>query len=263
MRASLFLSALWLLSLLLPVPRLRAQGRPLGPWRLTYTMQERWVHGPDTVTKELVRGWEPDWSYHEVRWDVESDSIRLFLNCESPLIAPPPPRKGQLPIRFTATGATVRLDAKTHRLLIAPTATTVTLWAYRGQALLFQHTFKAIPPPLPVVECYCSLRPVFTKGGRELYTCSIKAVPNSEFAQALNNDARYRVSKSQVTLLRNGNSIHPHIIINWQSVDISELRKLAITGDQLKIDVDLVERQNFCGDIEIVPLQKHYLITLP
>ena len=263
MRARFLLPALWLLLLLLPVPRLRAQGRPLGPWRLTHELRDGWVHGTDTITKELVRGCVPDWTYHEVKWDVEPDSICLFLNCENPLIAPPQPRNGQLPVHFTATGGTVRLDAESRKLLIAPFASTVTLWAYRGPSLLFQHTFKAIPPPLPILECYCSLRPVFTTGGRELYTCSIKAVPTQEFAQTLNDDARYRVSKSQVTLLRNGNPIHSPIIINWQSVDISELRKLAKAGDQLKIDVNLIERQNFCGDIETVPLQKHYLIAVP
>ena len=152
MPARLLLLALWLLMLLLPMPRLQAQGRQLGPWRLTYEMMDAWVHGKDTITKELVRGCVPDWTYHEVKWDVEPDLTRLFLNCENPLIAPPQPRKGQHPIRFTAIGATVRLDAKTRRLLITPTATTVTLWAHKGRALVFKHQFIAITPPLLKVE---------------------------------------------------------------------------------------------------------------
>ena len=144
------LLAWWLLQL--PVSPSLAQNRPLGPWRLTYQLKQRWEHGPDTVTKELVLKWMPNWTYHEVKWDVEPDSIRLFLNCENPLIAPPQPRKGQLPIRFVAAGATVRLDAQNHRLLVAPSAASITLWAYRGRTLVFRHVYKAIPPPLPIVE---------------------------------------------------------------------------------------------------------------
>lgn len=151
MCARFLLPALLLLILLLPVPRLRAQARPLGPWRLTYQMEQRWWQDPDT-TKEPVQKWVPKWSYHEVKWDIEPDSIRLFLNCENPLIAPREPRKGQLPIRFTAAGATVRLDAKRYRLLIVPSAAVVTLWAHRGNILVFKHQFQAISPPLPKVE---------------------------------------------------------------------------------------------------------------
>ncbi|MBO2008470.1 hypothetical protein [Hymenobacter negativus] len=258
MQARLLLSALWLLSLL-PVPRSQAQGRLLGPWRLTYTMQERWVHGPDTVAKEMVRGWEPDWSYHEVRWDVEPDSIRLFLNCENPLIAPPQPRKGQLPIRFTATGATVRLDAKTHRLLIAPTATTVTLWAYRGRALVFKHQFIAITPPLPKVEgSYGGAMPSDLRPGEEWYRqLFLRAVPSAEFSSFMPNDAHYRVSQYQVSFLRNDVLIRPTTTIKSPS-DFIGLKYC----DLIQVDVQLVQRQNFRGVVETLPLRKRIMIKV-
>lgn len=270
MRARLLLPALWLLSLLLPMPRLQAQGRPLGPWRLTYTMEERWVHGPDTVTKELVRGMEPNWSYHEVKWDVEPDSISLFLNCENPLIAPPQPRSGQPAIRFSATGATVRLDAKSRRLLIAPTAATVTLWAHKGQAVIFKHLFKAIPPPPPHPECYLrdeegafycfGKKPVLTKPN-ERYSIRAMLVPNQQLSTRMPEDARYRARHVQATLLRNGTPLEPSKSFT-RELNLSEFQTFILPTDQVRIDIQSIQRMNFQGHIEDIALEAHFIIPI-
>jgi hypothetical protein len=262
MRTRLLFPAFWLLSCLLPMPVLRAQGRPLGPWRLTYRMvstptdSDDW--GPAKLGKKVL-SFVPT----TVKWDVAPDSIRLFLNCENPLIAPAQQRKGQLPIRFTATGAKVRLDVQKRMLFVVPFDSAVFLSAYRGQTLLFNHEFRAVPSPLPILECWCNLSPAYNLVGEERYMCAIKATPTSEFAQALPDDALFRVSRGRVTLVRNGMPVHPAIPFDGPHADITALQKLALSGDQLKVDMDLVMRKNFRGDRELVPLTKQFTIAVP
>ena len=269
MRARLLLPTLWLLSLLLPAPA-RAQGRPLGPWRLTYEMEQRWVHGSDTIAKELVQKWVPNWSYHPIHWDIEPDSIRLFLNCENLLIAPALPRSGQLPFRFTATGATVRVDAKSHRLLVAPSAAVVTLYAHKGQALVFKHVFTAIPPPLPQIECYLrdeekafycfGQKPVLTKLN-ERYSISARVTPNMNFAMTMPEDARYRAKYSRATLLRNGIALEPAKPF-VRELNLSVFQTPILPGDQIRIDIQSVQRMNFRGHVESIALEAHRLIPV-
>ncbi|WP_201977867.1 hypothetical protein [Hymenobacter rubidus] len=262
MRVRLFLPALFLLSLWLPVPRLRAQGRPLGPWRMTYQMvteRAEWDDwGPAKPGKKVLK-LVPT----AVRWDIEPDSIRLFLNCENPLIAPAKPRKGQLPIRFTATGATVRLDAKRRRLLIVPSDSVVIMSAYRGQGLVFKHVFRAVAPPLPTVECfYSNTQPTDLKPGEEWEgRLNLRAIPSYYFSFFMPDDARNRVSLSQISFLRNDTLLNPPCIVKGPSVDIGSINNF-LPGDSMQVDVQQVQRQNFRGVVEATPYIKHFAVAL-
>lgn len=260
MRARFFFPALFLLSLWLPGPRAWAQGRPLGPWRWTTQLMPE---GSDD-------GWGPvnPANQKKVRravavaapWNTPPDSIRLFLRCENPLIAPPRPRKGQLPIRFTATGATVRLNANSRRLLIAPTAATVTLWARKGRTLVFKHQFTAIPPPLPEIHCYLGFREAndARPGEEGQPTIVMKASDMNELGYFMPDDARYRVSRYTVTLLRNGVAFGtPKTVYGPESI-LAEAETFFQDGDRLQIDVQLVQRMNFREEIKAVPLQKQF-----
>ncbi|WP_460611145.1 GldM family protein [Hymenobacter terrigena] len=249
--------------MLLPVPRLRAQGRPLGPWRLTHQLvSERDWEGWEPKTAKKVLQFMPV----AVKWNVVPDSIRLFLGCENPLIAPSPPRKGQLPIRFSATGATVRVDAKSRRLLIVPTAATVTLWAHKGQALVFKHQFKAIPAPLPILEVFCSTVSATVCFGQRPDSTStraltIKAIPARSFASLLPDDARYRVSRYTVTCLRNGVAFGTPRKVDGPQASLAEVGDFQ-EGDRLQIDVQLVQRMNFRREVESLTMQKQFNVPL-
>jgi hypothetical protein len=239
MRIRFFLPALLLLSLWWPGPDVRAQSRPLGPWRWT--------------TQLVPEGSDDGWGFvnpanhKKVRravavaapWNTTPDSIRLFLRCENSLIAPLQPRKGQFPIRFSATGATVRVDAKRHRLLITPTTATVTLWAHKGQTLVFKHRFTAIPPPLPYVECWVPNRAssLHSGPGRHI-NLTLKAIPDTYFSTFLPDDARYRVAHYTVTLLRNGISFGAPINSYGPQYNLGEATDF-LEGDRLQIDVRL------------------------
>ena len=267
MRARFLLPALWLL--MLPVPRLWAQGRPLGPWRLTYqTVTEGaigdWGNGP-TPGRKVVRLLPT-----AVPWNVASDSICLFRNCENPLIAPARPRKGQLPIRFTATGATVQLDTKKKRLFVVPSDSVVTLRAYRGQKLISKRKFSAIPPPLPLIEAWASNRSndFYCFGPQPdsafyYFELGVRARPSESFAAFNPSDARYRVSRFQLTLMRGTVVIRKAVMVNRFEAGIKIPRDSIQLGDRIRIDVQQVQRMNFRGVIERIPLQMTVFRALP
>lgn len=259
MKARLLLPLLWLLAVLLPAPRLWAQGRPLGPWRLTLQMVSKradWDDLGPAKPAEKVLKLVPT----AVKWDVVSDSIRLFLNCENPLISPTQPRKGQLPVRFSATGATVRLDLKNKLLLIVPFEAAVTLRAFRGQTLLFQHAFRAVTPPLPTVEgSYGGAMPTDLRPGEEWRRLSLRAIPPPEFSSFMPNDAHYRVSRYQVSCLRNNIPLRPPTMMDGPAAVLGHPADFQHC-DQIQVDVQLFQRQNFRGEVETLPLSQRIMV---
>jgi hypothetical protein len=205
----------------LPVDVAQAQGKPMGPWL-----------GNDS-------------RYWPIRWNTSPDSAVLFLNCENRVLGPAPARGKQVPLTFTATGATVRVVAKERWIYLVPTAATVTLWARRGKALVFKHVFRAMPPPLPEVKCFCGeVTYCFSRAGQTGYLASLKAVPVVYFAALMPEDARYRVARFQVSRMRNKVAIGAPMTFTSEA-NLGSLVEASQPGDELQIDVKLVQRLNF------------------
>lgn len=255
MRTLLFLLLCWGLGL----SRLAAQSRAAGPWRIVNgpmrvkneDEQKSWGRD-DTTTSVVVRK-----HVMKAAWNIHPDSIRLFLACENPLTAPP----ANAGIRFAATGATLRLDTQHHLLWLAPADSVVVLRAYRGQRLAFRHEFRAVAPPAPMVKCYAG--GAYADDARPdeesfLRTVTLKVVPDRDFAAFMPEDARYRVARFLVTVVRPGNSEEP-LVFNGPQGNLSKLK--LENGDRLLIDVQLTQRQNFRMEVVEVPLKKH--IELP
>ncbi|MGI4873959.1 MAG: hypothetical protein ACRYFX_22595 [Janthinobacterium lividum] len=196
----------------------------------------------------------------KVAWNINPDSIRLFLNCENPLTALP----GRAAIRFAATGATLRFDAKQHLFWLAPTAPVVVLRAYRGQRLVFRHEFRAVEPPPPVVDCYVGGAKADDARPEDVgkhYSLTMKAIPNMDFAAFMPADARYRVAKYRVTLVRAG-EVGPTLLIDGPQGNIQALNFTDELGGELQADILLVQRQNFRGQVfeSVKPLRSQFSI---
>lgn len=193
-------------------------------------------------------------------WSVNPDSIRLFLACENPLTAPP----AKAGIRFAATGATLRLDARQRLLWLAPSDSVVVLRAYRGQRLVFRHTFEAVEPPLPAVKCFLGAKESTSRGPVEEYYHAItfRAVADADFATFMPEDARYRVARFSIMPARKGKNESP-LIINGPQGDLASLRFKGEEGDQLQIDIQLVQRQNFRRKVFNTSLKKRIVLSGP
>lgn len=195
------------------------------------------------------------------RYDVSPDSVQLVLRCQNHLRLP----KNLNGLRFTAEGATVKLDLPQHELLLVPTATAMTLRALRGQQVVWQHHLQAVEPPLPEVVyllggCEATdRRPGSDIGIRNL---SLRPRPDHAFAAAMPEDVRLRVNRYEIVLLRNGTAVGVPLVVNGPDVNLRETMPLMQAGDQLQIDVKQVLRMNFRGQIEEVPLTQHRTFTL-
>ncbi len=260
-----------------------AQTRAAGPWRLVShsTRTERWggiadggtpadsahiLRQPDTTTTVWVRR-----VAQRVPWNVHPDSITLFLDCQNPLTLP---HGRPAPTRFKATGAAVHLDTRQHLVLLVPTAPVVVLWAYRGHQLVFRHEFKAVPPPLPIIKCYnggCDASICKGPSERPGYrrTITFRAIPDPDFAAILPEDARYRIARFQATLLRQAKAVElapgqlAEKTIQGPQGDMSALAAISQLGDQLQLDVLLVQRLNSRGIITEVPALKRFVMDGP
>lgn len=266
MRARFIIPALWLLSLLLPAPRVQAQGRPLGPWQIvnkkvrTSDNDDAWgIANRDTATHLVKKTW-----LLPACWDIAPDSIRLFLNCENPLVAPSQPPSGQPRIHFSATGATIRIDTLNHQLMlfIIPSMPIVTLSAYRGKALVFKHVFKSISPPVPHIECFIGGGRLSSSRHPERFSVHLKAIPQPDFASFMPDDAKYRVSQYQIILLRNGVQLGATKVIGKLTIANEVPLYSAQSGDVVRIDVQQMQRQNFRGVVEDIPYIKQITVEL-
>lgn len=294
---------LLLLSLVLLEAPVAAQERVAGPWRVRYLPTRvqigswdeggYWPDGDlpiDTACHSAKIKWLPlsdyDWCpasdtttivYRKRKvqlapWNVHPDSILLFLDCQNQLLAPATPRGRLSLIRFKATGATVRLDARQRVLLLVPSAPVVVLWAYQGQQLIFRHAFRAVPPPLPIIKCYWGGCNSTIKQGvpnNSVRTITLRALPDKDFAEMLPEDARYRVARFRTTLLRQGKPVQlatgqsAEKMVQGPQGDLSDLASVGRLGDQLQTDVLMVQRMNFCGDILEVPVTRRFVTDGP
>ncbi|RYE90166.1 MAG: hypothetical protein EOO37_03575 [Cytophagaceae bacterium] len=273
MRIILLLLVGWVLS----ESRVAAQSRPAGPWRVVsqpvrYKLNvewggaEEWGNEPLPTTKaDTTTAVRVQRKLYRVPWNVHPDSITLFLDCQNPLTIS---QKQLAAIRFTATGATVRPDAKQHLLLLVPSASVVVLWAYQGKQLVFRHEFKCVPPPPPTIKCFAPPCGVSCKPSYQEYmrTVTLRAIPAIDFAEILPEDARYRVARFRATLLRQGKAValSPGQLaaktVQGPQGDMSDLTSSSQLGDQLQIDIMLVQRLNALGVITEVPVTKQFIV---
>jgi hypothetical protein len=235
-----------------------AQPQPSGPWRVES------VRVSDDGDSTNSKGWRLETVLRKAAWDVSPDSIRLFLNCDNPLRAPGASRG----IRFTATGATLRLDAKQGMLWVFATQPTVVLRAYRGKAPVFSHAFLAVAPPLPSPKVFMTgpdATICFGPPTQARPSMVLKAIPDPNFATFMPDEARYRVSKSRITLMRGDSIVVPPLVRSSANagIEATEMLNAAKPGDQLKIEIQLLERMNARGKIETVALEKQFLIPYP
>ncbi len=303
MRTLFFLLLSWAAS----QPYATAQTRAAGPWRVTYpptrervlnewSSQYRYADTPfDTARFFAIKAGgtpfvdsQPFTDYYRdivfantatrvvlprklsiAPWNASPDSIILFLHCTNPLLAPAPSRGKQVPIYFTATGATLRLDRKQERLLLVPKDTVVILRAYQGTKRLFSHKFRASFPPPPTLKCFappCGVgcKPSYTE---YLRTITLKAIPAIDFAEMMPEDARYRVARFRATLLRQGKAVElgpgqlAEKTVQGPQGDMSDLTSTSQLGDQLRVDVLLVQRLNALGIVTEVPVTQRFIIN--
>ncbi|MGI4870757.1 MAG: gliding motility protein GldM [Janthinobacterium lividum] len=206
--------------------------------------------GRDTTFKVVV-----PYTVSKPVMQIQSASVQaLYFECGNKLSVQVPALGSQYQPSFSASGAAAITGQKGEVTLI-PSAREVTLNVSSGGNAIGSQVFKVRPIPLPTIKGYVGGTDIEDKrgvAGASMRTITLKAIPDPGFLAFLPDDARFRVSRFEVTLARGRRPVQQTKTINGQQGDISDLANSARPDDRLFVEVKSVQRQNFQGKISDV-----------
>ncbi|WP_210518160.1 type IX secretion system motor protein PorM/GldM [Hymenobacter terricola] len=210
------------------------------------------VKVPYTITKPVMQ--------------IQSASVQaLYFKCGNKLNVSVPALGAQYKPSFSASGAAVMSGAKVGDVTLVPNSREVTLNVSSGGNAIGSQTFQVRPIPKPTIEAFAGGRPVNDKQGTPgtaVRSFSLKAIPDAGFLTFLPDDAKFRVSRYEVTLVRGKRPALQTKTISGPQADLSDVVNAYREGDRLYVEVKDVQRQNFQGNVEPVSVTRTFNIPL-
>jgi gliding motility-associated protein GldM len=210
------------------------------------------VKVPYTITKPVMQ--------------IQSASVQaLYFKCGNKLSVSVPALGAQYKPSFSASGASVLPGSKVGDVTLVPNSREVTLNVSSDGNAIGSQTFQVRPIPKPTIECYVGGRPVNEKQGTPgtaVRSMTLRAIPDAGFATFLPDDAKFRVSSYEVTLVRGRRPALQPRTINGPTADLSDIVNAYREGDRIYIEVKGVQRQNFQGNVESVNVSKQFNVPL-
>jgi len=187
---------------------------------------------------------------------VQSQSVSaLYLGCGNELNVQVPALGTNYNPAFAATGGQAIKGPKKGLVTVVPNSANVKLTVRSNGDLIGTEDFKVRRVPLPKMEVRSRGRELNVKKGESisrLRSIEIKAVPDEGFKQFLPKDARYRVTKWEVTLARGSRPVGSPKTISSESASLADFSSRARPGDRLVVEVKQVQRMNFRNKVENV-----------
>ncbi|WP_400192507.1 gliding motility protein GldM [Hymenobacter sp. B81] len=197
---------------------------------------------------------------------IQSASVQaLYFKCGNKLNVQVPALGAQYKPGFSASGAQVIQGSAVGEVTLVPNAREVTLNVSSGGNAIGSQTFQVRPIPKPDIKCIVGGREANEKQGTPITAVrnlSLKAVADQGFATFLPEDARYRVTSYEITLVRGKRPAIPTRTINGPDANLSDVVNSAREGDRLYIEVKEVRRMNFRGEQEEVRMSKQFNVPL-
>ena len=186
---------------------------------------------------------------------IQSASVQaLYLNCGNKLNVQVPALGASYSPSFQVKGGSSQAGTG-GQVTIVPNNASVELSVFSSGTLIGIEKFRAKTIPKPELVLKSGSKEIDLKSGvsqvpREL---TLEAVPDNDFATFLPEDARYRVTKWEVTLAR---GVRPIEIkqITGPKADISSWVSNARPGDRIIIEAKEVQRMNFKNEKEDVKI---------
>ncbi|QNH61964.1 gliding motility protein GldM [Hymenobacter sediminicola] len=235
-----------------------AAGNAKASWKGTIRFKQNGrdttfnVTVPYTVTKPVMQ--------------IQSASVQaLYFKCGNKLSVQVPALGAQYDPSFSASGASTIKGSAKGEVTLVPNSKEVTLSVSSGGNPIGSQTFQVRPIPKPEIKCIVGGREANEKQGTPITAVrnlSLKAIPDAGFATFLPEDARYRVSRYEVTLVRGKRPAMPTRTVNGPDVSLNDVVNSAREGDRLYIEVKEVQRMNFQGNTEQVNVSKQFNVPL-
>lgn len=183
---------------------------------------------------------------------IQSTSVQaLYFRCGNNLDVQVPQLGVAYNPTFTATNGNAYPGTSKGQVTIVPTSQKpVVLGVSSNGNLIGTREFAVRGIPAPVITAYTDQGEVNMKSGISAKTprLYLKAIPDESFQQFLPDDAKFRVASAQITLVSGG--IGRKTITVGESANLSAITSQARKGDQLSIEIQQVQRQNFRKDVE-------------
>ncbi len=183
---------------------------------------------------------------------VQSAAVQaLYANCGNELNFAVPALGAEYRPSFSASGATTIPGSKVGDVTIIPTGTEVAVSVSSGGNMIGTEKFKVRPVPRPAVKPFSGGRELNSKLGLDApYPTSleIRAVAEEGFAALLPKDARFKVTETEVFLIRGKRPVGG-AVRGDDRVAIGGLVSQARPGDRLYIEIKGVKRMNFKGQL--------------
>ena len=189
---------------------------------------------------------------------IQSQSVNaLYLNCGNKLDVQVPALGTSYNPVFSATGADALAGSEKGQVTIVPKRLgKVTLNVASGGNKIGSREFGVRGIPAPSIVAATDRGEVNQKTGISAKTprLYLKAVPDKSFAEFLPDDAKFRVSQAEITLVSGG--LGRQTIRQGDRINLAPIAAQARKGDQLVIEIKRVQRQNFRGAVEDFPINK-------
>ena len=235
-----------------------ASGNAKASWTGTIRFNQ---NGRDTTFTKKV-----EYTITKPVMQIQSASVQaLYFKCGNKLNVSVPALGAQYKPSFSASGASVLSGAKTGDVTLVPNSKEVTLNVSSGGNAIGSQTFQVRPIPKPTIECFVGGRQVNEKQGTPgtaVRSMTLRAIPDAGFATFLPDDARYRVSRYEVTLVRGRRPALPTRTVNGPEANLGDIVNAYREGDRIYIEVKEVQRLNFQGNVETVNVSKQFNVPL-
>lgn len=213
----------------------------------TYT-----VKVPYTITKPVMQ--------------IQSASVQaLYFKCGNKLSVQVPALGANYKPSFSASGASAIPGAQKGEVTLVPNSREVTLNVSSEGNAIGSQTFQVRPIPKPEIKCFVGGREANEKQGTPgtaVRNMQLRAIPDAGFATFLPEDARYRVARYEVTLVRGKRPALPPKTVNGPQADLSDVVNSYREGDRLYVEVKDVQRMNFQNNVEAVNVSKNFNVPL-
>jgi hypothetical protein len=189
----------------------------------------------------------------------------LYMNCGNEVNIEVPALGTSYDPTFKAEGAEVIKGAKTGMVTIIPKQRKISVSVSNGGTKLGDQLFDVKNIPAPRLVAYIGSTPVdLSTGIRAIQqgNLTIKAVPEENFRQLVPNDARYRITKADITLGRGTAAVAALKGAN-ENLDLWAWTSQARPGDRIVIEVKTVVRKTFNDTEEVVTLSGKSTIIIP
>jgi len=176
----------------------------------------------------------------------------LYYNCGNNIEVSVPELGNYFDPLITAQGAYVENGADKKNVIIIPTEKKVEITVKSKGIYIGTEEFRVKPIPRPSIQVFSESGLLdLKKGGRFPRQIRIKAIPDEDFAEFLPRDARYKVTRFEISLIRNGIPREVRTVSDDQ-FDLSSMARIAQKGDRIVIDVKEVKRKNYRDNVENV-----------